>query len=195
MREFVQWIGGYPIWLRIGFYILLGICIELLVAFGRGEAPSRPATEPRSITNSVGNSPTSSRSPESAGSVNHLPESKQKEEALAPSAVTPARPALPVSFADGRRGRVEVSVQAQVPPDKAPWLVANFGNLQAAQDQFMTHFSGQVRSELAKYTMDQVQKERDAIQAALLASARKLAESTFGFTVHNVTLGEIRPAE
>lgn len=186
MKDFFQWVGAYPLWLRIVFYLLLPTCIELLIAFGgRGEAPPIPKQVAHPVENGTPSSSTAK----------NQPESKRGEE-LATQVVDPStRQPLSVTFADGERGIVEVSVRLQLPPNKAPRLVANFGSFAESQKQLMTFLEGQIRAEFAKHTITQAQLKRDTISANLLAVAKKAAEQNFGFIVHDITLGDIRPVK
>jgi hypothetical protein len=121
--------------------------------------------------------------------------SNRRGEIASQPAGHPTRQPLSVTFADGARATIEISARLQLPPEKAPWATANFANPEEALDQIMTFLEGEVRVEFAKHTITQAQIKRRAISEDLLASSKEVVEQRFGFTVHDITLGDIRPAE
>lgn len=172
MKDLIELLAAYPLWVKIAILVLQTIVVALLV-FGRGIAPSQTSgSTNRAITADSGGPP--------HGGTNEQP---------AP------RPALLVTFADMTRGRVEFSTQFQVIAQKAPLIVANFGSYQSATDAIQGFLEGKVRDELVKHTLVEARLHRSTIAEQIRASAGPELEERYWHKLHRVVLGEIWPLE
>jgi len=100
------------------------------------------------------------------------------------------KPPLDVTFRDGLRGKVELSVVYAVPPNNAPQLIASYGSFEQAEKHLQASIYAAAFAILERYTLIEARTSRVAIQAEMLASARGAADQ-MGFIVKAVELGAI----
>jgi regulator of protease activity HflC (stomatin/prohibitin superfamily) len=100
------------------------------------------------------------------------------------------REPLEVTFRDGVIAKVELSASCQVSAERAPYLLAKFGNYEQAKACLVALIESSSRAVLEKYTLSEVRKTRSEIEKLILDLAH-LEAAQIEFTLLAVRLGNM----